>query len=270
MRRPCRLRHATATPLPRRASPHPSAHTLTCTRARARAESLLGEHRRRFQADGFCLLPEFVTGPAAAAMASEANALAHKAHFSSSSHDIYLAPPEDGTPSGRTSVGSIPNDAFGLESELQRLYNDDTFCDFLSSVIFGKPAKLHRLVRCAWRGVLERSRALLPRPAWSCTAMARGAAAVAAAGLGGGGEEEEGGVPVFVHSQTRFHVVRPCTWQADEIGACTVNVYNEGDAHFWHFDESAYSVTLMLQTSEEGGGEFFAVPNARSGWDDGA
>ena len=29
--------------------------------------------------------------------------------------------------------------------------------------------------------------------------------------------------------------------------------YDTDDCHFWHFDESAYSVTLMLQTSEGGG-----------------
>ena len=51
---------------------------------------------------------------------------------------------------------------------------------------------------------------------------------------------------------------------ADHIGACTVNVYREGDQHFWHFDESPFSVTLSLQ-APEGGGAFNAIANTRAG-----
>eukprot|EP00039_Didymoeca_costata_P008458 m.112548 g.112548 ORF g.112548 m.112548 type:complete len:193 (-) comp14092_c0_seq5:68-646(-) len=50
----------------------------------------------------------------------------------------------------------------------------------------------------------------------------------------------------------------------DHIGACTVNVYKGGDNHFWHFDESPFSVTLMLQTPEQGG-EFEAISSVRTG-----
>ena len=49
---------------------------------------------------------------------------------------------------------------------------------------------------------------------------------------------------------------------ADPLGACTVNVYREGDQHFWHFDESPFSVTLSLQ-APNAGGVFNAVANTR-------
>jgi hypothetical protein len=41
---------------------------------------------------------------------------------------------------------------------------------------------------------------------------------------------------------------------ADPLGAVSVNVFEPGAGHAWHFDESLFSVTLMLQTAERGGG----------------
>ncbi len=49
---------------------------------------------------------------------------------------------------------------------------------------------------------------------------------------------------------------------ADPFGACSVNVFVDGGRHGWHFDESEYTVTLMLQAPEEGG-EFEYVPRIR-------
>ncbi len=54
---------------------------------------------------------------------------------------------------------------------------------------------------------------------------------------------------------------------ADPLGAASVNVFEHGAAHAWHFDESLFSVTLMLQTAERGGG-FEYVPNVRTPDDD--
>ena len=34
---------------------------------------------------------------------------------------------------------------------------------------------------------------------------------------------------------------------ADPLGACSINVFVEGGEHGWHFDESEYTVMLMLQ-----------------------
>lgn len=49
---------------------------------------------------------------------------------------------------------------------------------------------------------------------------------------------------------------------ADPFGACSVNVFVEGGRHGWHFDESEFSVTLMLQAAQCGG-EFEYVPMIR-------
>ena len=49
---------------------------------------------------------------------------------------------------------------------------------------------------------------------------------------------------------------------ADPLGACSINVFTEGGRHGWHFDESEFSVTLMLQESNDGG-HFEFVPKIR-------
>ena len=53
---------------------------------------------------------------------------------------------------------------------------------------------------------------------------------------------------------------------ADPLGACSVNVFVDGGEHGWHFDESEFTVTLMLQ-SPQSGGSFEYVPRIR-GLDD--
>ena len=40
---------------------------------------------------------------------------------------------------------------------------------------------------------------------------------------------------------------------ADPFGACSINVFVDGGEHGWHFDESEFTVTLMLQPPEVGG-----------------
>ena len=49
---------------------------------------------------------------------------------------------------------------------------------------------------------------------------------------------------------------------ADPLGACSINVFTDGGRHGWHFDESEFSVSLMLQ-SPIAGGEFEYVPRIR-------
>lgn len=49
---------------------------------------------------------------------------------------------------------------------------------------------------------------------------------------------------------------------ADPLGACSINVFTEGGLHGWHFDESEFTVTLMLQSPERGG-DFEYVPKIR-------
>lgn len=48
----------------------------------------------------------------------------------------------------------------------------------------------------------------------------------------------------------------------DPFGACSVNVFNDGGVHGWHFDESEFTVTLMLQAPQSGG-EFEYAPSIR-------
>ena len=49
---------------------------------------------------------------------------------------------------------------------------------------------------------------------------------------------------------------------ADPLGALSINVFVDGGEHGWHFDESEYTVTLMLQPPEQGG-EFEYLPLIR-------
>ncbi len=49
---------------------------------------------------------------------------------------------------------------------------------------------------------------------------------------------------------------------ADPFGACSINVFVDGGEHGWHFDESEFTVTLMLQKPHHGG-TFEYVPRIR-------
>jgi hypothetical protein len=48
----------------------------------------------------------------------------------------------------------------------------------------------------------------------------------------------------------------------DPLDGCNMTVYEEGDELGWHFDQSEFSVTLMIQRSETGG-DFEYVPLVR-------
>jgi len=49
---------------------------------------------------------------------------------------------------------------------------------------------------------------------------------------------------------------------SDPLGACSVNVFVDGGEHGWHFDESEFTVTIMMQAPESGG-TFEYVPLIR-------
>jgi hypothetical protein len=49
---------------------------------------------------------------------------------------------------------------------------------------------------------------------------------------------------------------------ADPLDGCNMTVYEEGDELGWHFDQSEFSVTLMIQRAE-GGGDFEYAANIR-------
>ena len=40
---------------------------------------------------------------------------------------------------------------------------------------------------------------------------------------------------------------------SDPFGACSINVFIDNGEHGWHFDESEFTITLMLQPPETGG-----------------
>ena len=48
----------------------------------------------------------------------------------------------------------------------------------------------------------------------------------------------------------------------DRLDGCNLTVYEEGDELGWHFDQSEFSVTLMIQRPETGG-DFEYVPLVR-------
>jgi hypothetical protein len=54
---------------------------------------------------------------------------------------------------------------------------------------------------------------------------------------------------------------------ADPVGACSVMFYDEGDELGWHFDNSEFAVTLMLQECRAGG-EYEYVPAIRTADDE--
>lgn len=60
----------------------------------------------------------------------------------------------------------------------------------------------------------------------------------------------------FVLGKSEFHRF------ADPLGACSINVFVDGGEHGWHFDESEFTVTLMLQPPQSGGA-FEYVPQIR-------
>jgi hypothetical protein len=47
---------------------------------------------------------------------------------------------------------------------------------------------------------------------------------------------------------------RPALYRlADPLGALSINVFKPGGHHSWHFDETEYTTTIMLQEAEHGG-----------------
>jgi hypothetical protein len=54
---------------------------------------------------------------------------------------------------------------------------------------------------------------------------------------------------------------------ADPLDGCNMTVYEEGDELGWHFDQSEFSVTLMIQRAERGG-DFEYAPNIRKPGDE--
>jgi hypothetical protein len=57
--------------------------------------------------------------------------------------------------------------------------------------------------------------------------------------------------------------IDPLYQSADPLDGCNMTVYERGDELGWHFDQSEFSVTLMIQRAERGG-DFEYVPMIRT------
>jgi hypothetical protein len=57
--------------------------------------------------------------------------------------------------------------------------------------------------------------------------------------------------------------IDPLYRSADPLDGCNITVYERGDELGWHFDQSEFSVTLMIQRAERGG-DFEYVPMIRT------
>ena len=160
--------------------------------------------RQAIRTEGLCLLPEFITPNALAAMRREAEVVSTRAFFCDNTHNAYLRDDDPSLPEThpgrfqmRTEVGSVAYDYLPLEGVLAQLYQWDGLTEFIGAV-------------------LERENSYR---------------------------------------------------SADPLGALSINVFAPGGSHAWHFDESMFTVTLMLQPGDEGG-YFEYVPNLRTAADD--
>ncbi len=166
---------------------------------------LVAECRRRFDDDGLCLLPGFLTQTAVAAMTAEIRPVLPRTYYCHNTHNAYLtdddptlAPDHPRRRQLRTDVGSIAYDHLPADGALCRLYRWDPLTRFIGALL---------------------------------------------------GHET-------------FHR------SADPIGALSVNVFEPGGGHAWHFDDSRFTVTAMLQPAQDGG-HFEYVPGLRTPDDEG-
>lgn len=118
------------------------------------ARSLVAACRAQLAESSLCLLLDFVTADALAAMTAEAEGLLpqahHTEHWRASAHG--KGGPGDGTipEATRASIDAIANDRLAADSPLRRLYEWDALTAFVAAVLGGQP--LHRtadpLVSC--------------------------------------------------------------------------------------------------------------------------
>ncbi|MCE9648916.1 MAG: hypothetical protein K8R18_04735 [Parvibaculum sp.] len=152
-------------------------------------------------ATGSCMLPDFLTPRALAAMRDEARSLAPLAYNEGAAlSTAYLDAPDKSLEEGhprrrmlRTSVGAIAYDLVPAASPLRRLYEWDGLNDFIAGVV-GLP-RIYRY--------------------------------------------------------------------ADPLGALNIAAMKEGDELLWHFDQTDFVTSILLEPARRGG-EFEYVPFIRS------
>lgn len=155
--------------------------------------------RNTLEQTGALVLTDFLLQDAVEVIRNEGCDVQSKAFFTSSSHNVYLAPHDDNYPDDHcrnrqvvSSKGCVTTDQIPAESYLHALYNDDSFKRFICHVV-----------------------------------------------------EEEA---LYEY--------------ADQLSSINMHYASEGQELGWHFDNSSFAITLLIQKPEDGG-EFQYVKDVR-------
>ena len=155
--------------------------------------------RRRLARDGVITIPGFLRPDAVSALVTEAESQAQNAHFTSSTHNVYLTPTDPALAGDHvfnrqitSSKGCITTDQVPAGSGLHLIYGAATFQNFIAAIV---------------------------------------------------------GVPALFE-------------YADSLSSINVHYATDGQELGWHFDNSSFAVTLLLQ-APEAGGEFQYVRDLR-------
>jgi alkylated DNA repair dioxygenase AlkB len=112
--------------------------------------ALIANCRGSLDESGALVLPNFVTPPATALLASEARALDWAVHQYHVDHTVYFEPCDDTLPENhprrqlvRTDKGSVPYDLIPSSALLRRLYEWDPLLAFVAAVLNETPLYRH-------------------------------------------------------------------------------------------------------------------------------
>ena len=145
---------------------------------------------RRLQRDGVITIPGFLRPDAVSALVTEAESQVQNAHFTISTHNVYLTPTDPALAGDHvfnrqitSSKGCITTDQVPAGSGLHQIYGAATFQNFIAAIV---------------------------------------------------------GVPALFE-------------YADPLSSINVHYAADGQELGWHFDNSSFAVTLLLQAPEAGG-----------------
>lgn len=105
-------------------------------------EKLVRACREAIEAQGYCILPDFVTAEALAAMAEESRAVAPSAYISQIRTNVYFGRDDESLPPSHPkrhfmsrSSAFVPADNIGSENTLRRLYDWPPFARFVAGCL---------------------------------------------------------------------------------------------------------------------------------------
>ena len=163
------------------------------------SDTLIEDCAERLSTDGAITLPGFLWSDTIEQLVAEAEAAAHLAYYTASTHNVYLTPPNPDLPSDHifnrqveSSKGCITTDQVPEQSALRHLYDSELFKTFVARIV-----------------------------------------------------GEDGLYPY-----------------ADSLSSINVHYAPDGKELGWHFDNSEFAITLLLQ-APEAGGEFEYVKDLR-------